>query len=313
MTAISVEELQKTYRSGFIPRRRVALRGIGLEVANGEIFGFLGPNGAGKTTTIKAVIGLIRPTGGRVRILGHPAGSVAANRHIGYLPENPYFHQYLKAAEFLRFCADLCDVPRGVLAGRIAELLRLVGLERDAGLPIRKFSKGMVQRLGLAQALINDPDILVLDEPLSGLDPIGRKEFRDIILDMRGRGKTVFFSSHILQDAEMICDRAAILVGGIIRRCGKLDELRSGEISGFEISLTGCDAGSAAAFGEVVTTQDRMILIRVPDAARLEDAIGRIRSAGGTIASIVPTRRTLEEVFMVEVNAGRSERAGGEG
>lgn len=300
-TALSIEGLSKIYRSGFIPRRRTALQDVTFDVNEGEIFGFLGPNGAGKTTTIKVVVGLLRATAGKVFVYGAPTGSIEAKRRIGFLPENPSFYQYLRGSEFLEFCADLCDVPREVSRGRIPQLLRMVGLFPAPTVPIRKYSKGMVQRLGLAQAMVNDPALLILDEPLSGLDPIGRKEFRDIILEFRRQGKTIFFSSHILQDAEMICDRAAILVGGRIRRCGSIEELTTTDISGYEISVSGCDRERVAGIGHVVAVQDDTVFLRVDGSAALDRALAEIRSSSGRIVSVVPIRRTLEDVFLTEV------------
>jgi len=304
MDALTIKDLWKTFRGGFIPRARTVLRGITLDVRPGEIFAFLGPNGAGKTTTIKAIIGLISPSRGDVTIFGRAAGTIEAKRRIGYLPENPYFYQYLRADEFLQFNADLCGVPRRESRGKIPELLRRVGLSERLRLPIRKFSKGMVQRLGLAQSMINDPDLLILDEPLSGLDPVGRKEFRDIILDLRRQGRTVFFSSHILQDAEMICDRAAILVDGTVRRIGTLDELTAEGIAGYELSIEGCDSDRVQDLGDVITIQGRTTFLRVSDQESLDRALAEIPRRGGRIQSVVPGRRTLEDVFMGEVQKG---------
>ncbi|MBI2837439.1 MAG: ABC transporter ATP-binding protein [Acidobacteria bacterium] len=308
MNAISIKALTKTYRSGFIPRRRTVLHGIDIEVAGGEVFGFLGPNGAGKTTTIKAIVGLLQPTSGEIEIFGERAGTIAAKRRIGYLPENPYLCQFLRGRELLEYHADLCAVPRDDSRVRIPEILRQVGLEPASPLPIRKYSKGMVQRLGLAQAMINDPELLILDEPLSGLDPIGRKEFRDIILGLRDRGKTVFFSSHILQDAEMICDRVAIVVGGIVRRIGSLEELATGDIMGYEVELSGCDRSRLADLGQIVVAQTHTVLLRVEGAEELERVVSEIRARGGRLVSVVPLRRTLEDVFMSEI---RYQQAGG--
>ncbi len=301
MDAISIRNLWKVFRSGFIPRRRTVLRGINLDVRQGEVFAFLGPNGAGKTTTIKTIVNLIRPTNGDVLIFGKKASTIDARRRIGFLPENPYFYQYLRPVEFLQFNADLCGLPRRVSRTRIPELLQLVGLGDRTQLPIRKFSKGMVQRLGMAQAMINDPDLLILDEPLSGLDPIGRKEFRDIILDLRDRGKTIFFSSHILQDAEMICHRAAILVNGEVRRIGTLEELTAQDIAGYEISIQGFDADRISGLGRIIATQDKTIFIQVSDQTGLDRALSEIPARGGQIQSVIPRRKTLEDVFMGEV------------
>lgn len=308
MNAISIKGLIKTFRSGFIPRRRTVLHGIDIEVTRGEVFGFLGPNGAGKTTTIKAIVGLLQPTSGEIQVFGDRAGTIAAKRRIGYLPENPYLCQFLRGRELLEYHAELCALPRAGACVRIPELLRLVGLQPDSPLPIRKYSKGMVQRLGLAQAMINDPELLILDEPLSGLDPIGRKEFRDIILGLRDRGKTVFFSSHILQDAEMVCDRVAIVVSGRVRRIGSLEELATGGITGYEVELGGCDRSRVADLGQLVAAQAHTVLLRVEGAGELERVVAEIRARGGRLISVVPVRRTLEDVFMREIG---QERVGG--
>ncbi len=220
--AIRIQDLRKTFRLGFIPKPRPVLKGITLTVREGEIFGYLGPNGAGKTTTIKCLLGLIRPDAGAVDIFGRSSLSPRSREELGFLPENPYFYDYLSAREFLAFTADLFGLARRDKEERIARLLALVGLERAADLPLRKYSRGMLQRAGLAQALINEPKLVILDEPLGGMDPLGRKEIRDIIVRFKDQGKTVFFTSHILQDIEMICDRVAIIVGGRIVKEGAL-------------------------------------------------------------------------------------------
>jgi len=226
--AIRIRDLRKRFRLGFIPKTREILKGITFSVREGEIFGYLGPNGAGKTTTIKCLLGLIRPDAGTVEIFGRSHLSPRSREPLGFLPENPYFYDYLSAREFLAFTADLFGLERREKEGRIARLLKLVGLERAADLPLRKYSRGMLQRAGLAQSLINDPKLVILDEPLGGMDPLGRKEIRDIIVRFKDEGKTVFFTSHILQDIEMICDRVAIIVGGRIVKEGDLADRSRG-------------------------------------------------------------------------------------
>ena len=219
-TVLKTQGLTKTYHTGFWGRRMVALEGLDLEVCRGEVFGFLGPNGAGKTTTLKLLMGLIYPTSGKAWILDKEIGDVAVKQHIGFLPESPYFYDYLTAEEFLRFYGQLFGLSRAVLSHRLDELFRLVGLSQVRKLQLRKFSKGMLQRIGIAQALVNDPQLVILDEPMSGLDPVGRKEIRDLILQLKTQGKTIFFSSHILHDAEVLCDRVGILIKGLMVALG---------------------------------------------------------------------------------------------
>jgi len=222
---VQIDNLSKTYVSGLRRRKVAALHGLSLEVAQGEVFGFLGPNGAGKSTTIKVLLGLIKPDTGNARICGQEVSIPETRRRIGYLPENPYFYDYLSARELLWFGARTSGMTEAQARQRIPGLLDQVGLAPAAGRPLRTYSKGMVQRAGLAFALVHDPDVVILDEPMSGLDPLGRKMVVDIILDLKARGKTVFFSSHILSDAERLCDRAGIIVAGQLRCCGRLDEL----------------------------------------------------------------------------------------
>src|ERR1700704_2891229 len=228
MSIVEIENLTKDYEVGFWRKRKVrALDGLSLSIEAGEIFGFLGANGAGKTTTLKLLMRLIYPTKGNARILGHDISNVAMHHRIGYLPENPYFYDYLTAREFLEYCGELFSYPRGVRRKRSADLLARVRLdEKSWDVQMRKFSKGMLQRVGLAQALINDPQVVFLDEPMSGLDPIGRREVRDLIAALRQEGKTVFMCSHILSDIEVLCDRVAILKGGRLSQVGNLNELR---------------------------------------------------------------------------------------
>ncbi len=212
--AVSVEALVKEFRPGFARRPVRVLDDVSFSVERGEIFGFVGPNGAGKTTTLKILMGLIRPTSGTVSILGHDVGETEFRRHVGFLPEAPYFYDYLTGREFLAFYAKVCGVATSKRAERIATLLEWVGLEGAASARLRTYSKGMLQRIGIAQALVHDPEVVFLDEPMSGLDPIGRKEIRDLILRLHAEGKTVFMNTHILSDVEMLCDRVAIIVRG---------------------------------------------------------------------------------------------------
>src|SRR5687768_17233712 len=247
---VEIEELTKDYEVGFWRKRKVrALDGLSLHVNEGEIFGFLGANGAGKTTTLKLLMRLMFPTSGEARILGHDISDLAMHSQIGYLPENPYFYDYLTAREFLDYCGQLFGSAKPARKQRTAELLGRVHLDTKSwDVQLRKFSKGMLQRVGLAQALVNDPAILFLDEPMSGLDPVGRREVRDLIAGLRQEGKTVFMNSHILSDIEVLCDRVAILKRGRLAHVGNLDELRqrAGDNNHVEVVATGTDVVTLA-------------------------------------------------------------------
>jgi len=236
---IELSGIRKAFHGHLGIGRTLAVDGLELSVQPGEIFGLLGPNGAGKTTTLKMLLGLLRPDAGTVRLFGRPPQDVAARARLGFLPENPYFYDYLTAAEFLDFYGRLHGLSAGDRKRRVASAIERVGLAGREGTPLRKFSKGMTQRLGLAQAIQHDPELVILDEPMSGLDPIGRREVRDLILAQRAAGKTVFFSSHILQDAEMLCDRVAIVFKGKLRAVGKLDDLVSRAARWIEVSVRG--------------------------------------------------------------------------
>src|SRR5437588_5697356 len=242
--AIEIDNLTKDYETGFLRKRKVrALNGLSLHVEAGEIFGFLGPNGAGKTTTLKLLMRLIYPTAGTARILGQDISDIRMHARIGYLPENPYFYDYLTPREFLSYCGELFGLEKKVRTQRTEELLARVNLDpKGWKRQLRKLSKGMLQRVGLAQALVNDPEIVFLDEPMSGLDPVGRREVRDLIASLRNQGKTVFMCSHILSDIEVLCDSVAILKHGRLAHAGSLAELRSGEANTVEVIGTGADA-----------------------------------------------------------------------
>lgn len=237
MNALDIKGLHKSFRSNFFIKQYHILQGIDLTVEKGEIYGFLGPNGAGKTTTIKCILGIIFPDAGKITIFEKEAALIESRRSLGFLPEQPYFYDYLTPQELLMFTGMLFSMPKKTIIERTAELLELVGLTAKKDMKLKKFSKGMVQRVGLAQTLIHDPDFLILDEPFSGLDPIGRKELRDIILSLRHAGKTVFFSSHILQDMELMVDRVGIILNGQIKKEGKLSDLISHSVRYYEIVL----------------------------------------------------------------------------
>ena len=246
--AINIEDLTKDYAVGFWRKRPYrALDRLSLTIEPGEVFGFLGPNGAGKTTTLKLLMQLIFPTSGRAEILGRPVGDVSTRRRIGYLPENPSFYDYLTAEELLDYFAQLFGYGAADRKKRVAALLDQVGLGAERRLQLRKFSKGMVQRVGIAQALINDPEVIFLDEPMSGLDPLGRREVRTLILQLRDQGRTVFFSSHILADAEALCSRVAVVAGGRLAAAGRLSDILAFEVRGWELVDCRCDARDAGA------------------------------------------------------------------
>jgi ABC-2 type transport system ATP-binding protein len=304
MSVIRAENLQKTFRTGFWMRPVEALRGVSFEVSAGEIFGFIGPNGAGKTTSIKLLTGLIHPTSGQAWIQGLPATDPESRRRLGFLPEGTFFHEYLTAREFLHFHGALLGVPRKLREERIPKLLERVGLAHAADRQIRRYSKGMRQRAGLAQTLIGDPEIVILDEPMSGLDPIGRKEVRDLILALRDEGKTVFFTSHILQDAEMICDQVAILLGGRVAQQGYLADLLGQEVHGVEIVAEGL---SEPLFEELRVLSSRAVaqggrfLFEIDDEGLAEKVLDRIRGGGARLRSLVPHRRSLEDLLLADL------------
>ncbi|HXU40224.1 MAG TPA: ABC transporter ATP-binding protein [Blastocatellia bacterium] len=303
-SVIELTQLTKDYETGFLRKKRVrALDHLSLEVRRGEIFGFLGPNGAGKTTTLKLLMRLIYPTSGGARILGRAIDDVETHSRIGYLPENPYFYDYLTGRELLDYTAALFGMPRDVIATRGQELLALVGLDSArANRQLRKYSKGMLQRIGIAQALVNDPEVVFLDEPMSGLDPIGRREVRDLLLSLREQGKTVFFSSHILSDVEALCDRAAILSRGKLHRCGTVQELTGSDDSAFEVVAVGINPSALGRFSEIASLQSATatpngVHLVLSDDRGVDDALALIRECAGSLVSVNPRRVSLEDLF----------------
>jgi ABC-2 type transport system ATP-binding protein len=303
MPIIQINNLTKDYEVGFWRKRKVrALDGLSLTVEPHQIFGFLGANGAGKTTTLKLLMRLIFPTNGSVRILDRDISDVSMHARIGYLPESPYFYDYLTAREFLNYCGELFGLNRNVRQARSEELLARVKLDRKSwDRQLRKFSKGMLQRVGLAQALVNDPEIVFLDEPMSGLDPVGRREVRDLILALRSEGKTVFMCSHILSDIEVLCDSVAILKGGSVARSGSLEELRAQATNTIEIVATGADASAltqALSIHAEVTTTPSGIRIEVADEKDVDGVIAAVRKQNGKLVSVQPVRQSLEDLFM---------------
>jgi ABC-2 type transport system ATP-binding protein len=304
---VEIENLTKDYDVGFWRKRKVrALNGLSLTVNQGEIFGFLGANGAGKTTTLKLLMRLIFPTSGTASILGSDISDVSMHARIGYLPENPYFYDYLTALEFLNFCGDLCGISNPERNNRAKQLLTRVGLKESRwNTQLRKFSKGMLQRVGLAQALINDPEIVFLDEPMSGLDPIGRREVRDLIAALRHDGKTVFMCSHILSDIEVLCDRVAILKGGRLAQIGVLDDLRR-QAAGknlIEVVVSGTDEAALQSHltkpnDFIVNSNPTGLRIEVADEKDVDVVLAALRKANGTLVSVQPVRQSLEELFL---------------
>lgn len=308
MTApvLSVEAIHKTFRLGFFRKRVEAVRGVSFEVRQGETFGLLGPNGAGKTTSIKTILRLIHPDSGSIKLFGKSL-SLEARARIGYLPENPYVYQYLRAHEFLDLCGRLMGMGRAERRRRAEEMIALVGLEHAVDRPIGRFSKGMMQRIGLAQALLHDPELLILDEPMSGLDPIGRKQVRDIILGQRRAGKTLIFTSHVLSDVEMLCDRIAIVNRGEVVARGTLDELLRREVRRVRIQLTGAHAGLKAtleARGLSLREHDGILHVIIEGDQGVNPLLQELMAAGATVVEVEPERETLEDLFVRKAVSG---------
>jgi len=304
---VEIENLTKDFTVGFWKKRPVrALDNLSLQINQGEVFGFLGPNGAGKSTTIKLLMNLLYPTSGNARILGEPVSSTAMRKNVGYLPENPYFYDYLTPVELLTYVGRLFGLGAVELKKRTRALIQDVGLDHAENRQLRKFSKGMVQRLGIAQALINEPKIVFFDEPMSGLDPLGRMDVRRIILSLKARGVTVFFSSHILPDVEAICDRVAILNRGKLQEAGALADILKVGVRGHEIIVSGGASDIKDAIGglceEIHVMGDRFQL-RVRDGKAIEDVLRFVFDRNMELISVNPIRPSLEEHFKSAVSA----------
>jgi ABC-2 type transport system ATP-binding protein len=303
---LEVNGLRKVFHIGFFRKRVEAVNGASFDVKRGEIFGLLGPNGAGKTTTIKSILRLIFPTEGEIRIFGRSADDREAAKRVGYMPENPYVYQYLKPFEFLDLCGRLVGIPKSDRRDRSEELIDKVGLRHAVDRPIGKFSKGMMQRIGLAQALLHDPELLVLDEPMSGLDPIGRKEVRDLLIEQRERGKTLLFTSHILSDVELLCDRVVIMQRGKITSEGQVDDLLESVGRRVEIRLSGASQALKDSLGSRGTILDDgrgRLTLRVEGQKSVDEIIRISNAAGARLDAMVPERQTLESLFLED--AGR--------
>jgi len=304
MPVVEIHNLTKDYEVGFFRKRKVrALDGLSLSVNANEIFGFLGANGAGKTTTLKLLMRLIFPSSGTARILGHDIDDVRMHQRIGYVPENPYFYDYLTARELLEYCGQIFGQDGSERKKRAATLLSRVRLdEKKWDTQLRKFSKGMLQRVALAQSLINDPEVVFLDEPMSGLDPVGRREVRDLIAALRDEGKTVFMCSHILSDIEVLCDRVAILKRGQLAQVGYLDELRRTNEgpNRMEVMATGTDAETLKEHlpeTEIAPTP-RGLRIEVSSEDEIDRVLAGLRKVGGKVVSVQPVKQSLEELFL---------------
>jgi ABC-2 type transport system ATP-binding protein len=315
MDAIRTEALTKHYTVGFWrPRPYLALEGLDLSVGEGEVFGFLGPNGAGKTTTLKLLMQLIFPTSGRAEILGRPVGDIEVKRRIGYLPENPYFYDYLTAEELLNYFASLFGYSASDRRARTTRLLDEVGIGAERRFQLRKFSKGMLQRVGIAQALINDPQVVFFDEPMSGLDPLGRREIRELILRLRSRGCTVFFSSHVLSDAEALCSRVAIVARGRLIASGGLSEMLSVQVRGWELVVSGLTdraLAEAQRLGHIVRSTSlgsERYALELPLSTPPEQVLQKLLAQGARLVSLNPLHDTLEDFFVRQVAAVKTDR-----
>jgi ABC-2 type transport system ATP-binding protein len=310
---VRVEGLVKDFRPGFGLRRKRVLHGISFEVKKGEIFGFIGPNGAGKTTTLKVLMGLIRATEGSCSVLGHDVSETAFRQKIGFAPESPYFYDFLTGREILEFYANLGGLDAKRRPEAASRVLERVGLSHAADTRLRTYSKGMLQRIAIAQALVHDPSVVFLDEPMSGLDPVGRKEIRDLIVDLNADGKTVFMNTHILSDVQTICDRVAIIVAGRIAYAGAVDGVMDGDERRVDVTLVGLAPDFAeeagVRFGAELSGRGDRITIRVPE-KQVSELLGAALAQGAQVEELLPVRADLESLFLhaVEESRGGSEQ-----
>jgi len=316
MFAIRTENLSKDFPIGFWrPRPYRALDDLNLEIEQGETFGFLGPNGAGKTTALKLLMQLIYPTSGRAEILGRPVGDISVKRRIGYLPESPYFYDYLTAEELLDYFANLMGYDRSNRRRRVSALLDEVGIGGERRLQLRKFSKGMLQRVGIAQAILNDPEVVFLDEPMSGLDPLGRRDVRHLILRLRDRGCTVFFSSHVLADAEALCNRIGILAQGRLVATGSVSELHAFKARGWELVVADVSPASLerhrARIQRVTSIGQQRYSLELPPEPSPDLLLHDLQTEGARLVSLNPLHETLEDFFLEKVGGQSDARMGG--
>lgn len=300
---LKVENLTKDFTTGFFRKNKArVLKDVCLSVKDGEIFGFIGPNGAGKTTTFKTILGFITPTSGKIEVMGKPVGDVDVKNKIGYLPENPYFYDYLTGEELLRYMGELHGLNGDGLSNRIDELLEQVKMSHAKKVQLRKYSKGMLQRVGIAQALVNDPDFLILDEPLSGLDPIGQTEIKELILEQKRSGATILLSSHILSDVEVLCDRVGVIIGGRVVKTGEIGKLLAEIHTNYEVRLNGADESIVEKFGDLKVDTERragFLVLRFDDEVKGR-VLKEISNSGADILSINPLRKSLEGLFVEE-------------
>jgi ABC-2 type transport system ATP-binding protein len=307
-TCLSVEGLAKTYRGNWLIDSTVALRDVTFSIQPGERVGLLGTNGAGKTTTFKAIAGLIRPTRGRVTLFGHPPQRREAREGLGYLPESPYFHDFLTGQECVDLAARLCGVRAAERAALVSQVLDRVGLMAARTRHLRTYSKGMLQRVGVAQAIVSRPRLIILDEPMTGLDPIGRREVRDLIGSLAGDGAAVVFSTHIISDVELACDRVVMIASGRVVRDGTLAQLLAGRQAAVDVTVRDLDTDTARRAAEplavtLLGTGSAGVVMRVANADAAEDLRGRLVRAGGRVVAVVPQSGTLEDLFLEQVAA----------
>jgi len=306
---LNISNLIKDYKTGFTGRKTRVLKGVTFDVLKGEVFGFVGPNGAGKTTTFKSILGFVSPTEGKIELLGKEHTNSGAKSRIGYLPENPYFYDYLTGEELLRYMGELHGLGRKVLNERTDELLRKVRMEHARKLQMRKYSKGMLQRIGVAQALVNDPEFLILDEPMSGLDPIGRREIKDLILEEKRKGKTILLSSHMLSDVEALCDRVGIIMGGAVIKIGKIGDLLKEIHTDYEMHIEGpCeDVKQCVKDLRVEMDQRAGYIVLKFDEDMKRKVIEAVTGTQAEIVSIHPLRKSLEGLFVEEAKRGNTQ------
>lgn len=308
---LNVDNLVKDFKTGFIKKEVRVLKGVSFEVSDGEIFGFVGPNGAGKTTTFKTILGFISITEGSIKVMDKPVQDIDVKKNIGYLPENPYFYDYLTGEELLRYMGELHGIDKKILGERISELLDKVNMSHAGKVQLRKYSKGMLQRIGIAQALINDPEFIILDEPMSGLDPLGRREVKDIILEEKRKGKTILLSSHLLADVESLCDRVGIIMHGVVVKTGKIGELLDDIHTDYEMYVGKTEINiKDAVRGINVTLEERAdLLVLTFDEDEKNRVVQAVASAGADIISLNPLRKSLEGFFVEEAKKESSSKS----